>query len=92
VVKRAWWVPPVQAIGIVLAILAPVWLCGCKSGSPGVRVSVGFLGAEVSVQIGGGDLAPHATIETPPPTDATPPTPTEDPKDGEGVTPKPEGP
>lgn len=74
---------------LILIVASLPLLGGCKTGSPGVRVSVGFMGAEVSVQIGGGELAPHAMATAVP--DPTPPTPTEDPKDGEGVAPKPEG-
>ena len=78
----------------ILAV-ATLVLCGCRAGSPGVRVSVGFLGAEVSVQIGGGDLAPRIDVgpgrqlvppaadPAPLPVDATPPAPLEDPKDEE---------
>jgi len=69
VVKRTW------SIAVALALIA---CAGCRAGAPGVRVSVGFLGAEVSVQIGGGDLAPHAeAVKLPAP---TPPEPTEEPE------------
>lgn len=87
-----WYRQP-EMIGIVAIIVALVMVLTCTGcNGRGVRVAVGFMGAEVSVDIGG-QIPPHASVTTtpaePPPIDAAPPAPLEDPKDGEGVTPEP---
>lgn len=65
-----WWARVSAAVlgrlGVVLVLLVPLGLVGCKANSPGVRVSVGFLGADVTIQIGGADLAPRVSAESVP--------------------------
>lgn len=72
---RAMWTPEAAGIVLILTALAGVFLLGgCSSGA---RISIGFMGAELAVQLRGPDLkAPTAKVEagvdaTPPPAPAT---------------------
>ena len=59
-VKRAWWAPPIEAIGIALILLALVgFLCATSGCSSGVRVTLAAYPPSLTVQVGGEGLVPR---------------------------------